>query len=1218
MTMEDCVIEAGDVISSDDRLSNSDEELRNWDRKITQKILLENSTSKIEEILEYVLTEYTRILKKNESDVKMKMLVKDIMLDHVKIFHISFPTCSIRTSKVSNYLEIMQSVLVIVCNLELDIARQIKIADATEYNKKIIEITERLIYILSIYLLSDNLSICHVLLKLHPRFDSRQWKDVMRVVYRHFLVMEPVCDKSIENFCRNYLLFQNLKAIINKKNHARTDSLLYSRFSMSPDSLKKNHKIRRILRPLSNSIIDLVDMLTDHKQSPVNNYFKYIENKKKEEDTPLSIYVDSDSEEDDIEILPNVVNFSNQDSSSSRVQGNDVVILVDDDDIKVEDEYRSPINNRVICLDDDSDCEVTMPSDKRSIPKKRLNLEPSYVGISFLDLISSPKETIPTLESPPYSVETESSPDDHLQITTETNDYENDLDMQGIEVTDLFKGSDNQMENEAVEKNESEVEGVVLPNDTELEKEAVQTCASESRATNEISATFPNTDEEVCLNPIQNESFLQQTSIDSILPTLHTENELNIECADTIGVDSDLDHCTKKDTQTIEKPESPPNGSFNLMHGLITPPKSDRISDDVTGNGSKNVYVPNIMSIESICYNGFQNIPLTTETSSYEHTPDLNREDEHNTHKTNEENTTYENYESPENLDLNSDHNLILRDSDQNLILHDSDQNLILHESIDIADCDVNHYTSTTDESPILNTSSTLELNDEINTEDDISSISVVPIENYHLPLSDMISSKQDSPDSTIKSTTCSSIRDESPMLNASSSLELNDEINTEDDISSISVIPMEDYHLPLSDMISSKQHSPDSTIKSTICSSITEKKSPNLSSESANYSDIIDDTRTCNINKSSSSSNNSENFVPSETKSVHRIKANGNLLKTSESKSISDKVIFTSSEKLSAPLSLFSKFEQLQSELVEKACSGPIEPMSMYVNSVDHSNSNDSLNTFSYSSPPHPPITEDSPISPPYEQIHAQDYQNHCDHLINNFSSTDNGVTTQIEARKLGQTVPVPIDRKRKLDDGRIKDTKIQLATKKVRFDGLPLIENEVLYEAKESMDEYRIRRDDAKLVYLQPQVPIRIESASELKEKEEQLRFRGLLHSTERSSGNTCIVKRVDYKHISGAVISPSGIRHTVSNLIHKNMDTSRVENIPSGYVPPLNGYSSGFRYNYETRPSNNSTFHRNYASGIQRSLNGDTSASYQIGPKRSRGRPRRAFNSHPKGPT
>ncbi|KAB0797609.1 hypothetical protein PPYR_08602 [Photinus pyralis] len=1020
MTMEDCVIEVDD--------KSCCEELTDWHREVTLKLFGESGTTKICDNLDYALQEYNRILKKYETNRGIKQILKDRILDHVKTFHSFLPKCSIWTG-ASSYIETMQNVLIILCNLELEMATDIKISNSMEYSTKIMEITERIVYILPIYLLGDNVGICHVLLKLRPRFQSRQWKDIMRVIYRHFLVMAPVYDKSKENFCRNYLLFQNLKAITNKKDHPRIDALLYSKFGLTSDVLKTNQKIRRILRPLSNSIIDLVDMLTDHKQSPINNYFKYMAKKKKEKETPLSIYLGSESEEEE-----DVPHFVKQVPCRSRLQDSDAVILVDDDNIKTE------ASNSIICLDDDSDCEVTVsPSEEKCTRKKPPDLPLPSPGLSFLDLIAIPNKTISTLESPPYSIETERSPasDDQFQ-SAETNFDENELDKaQRMEETCT---SADTITNEFLELSmPSTVEDKT--ENAEKESEAVETKESESHISSDSVAEI-QTEAETDINDKSEEN-----EPADIGPSSDTEQE----CTDNLDCTQNAEKCL-------------PNGGYNLMHGLITPPKSDRTSDDVV-TGAKNVYVPDIMRIDSICYDGFENLPLIAESSSYE---DAAAEDNEN--KRHEESQSYENYESPENLEE---------------LQVELDQNLELPESINISDINLNAV-----------------------CEDSSGDI-----------LADIVSTEEQSLDSSLFKSTPQTCVD-------------------------------------------------DAT------------KGP-----SANCDDLIDDTRT-----GGSKSDFHANLEP---------------------KQVIDKIIFTSSEKLSAPLALFSKFEQLQSELVENACSGPIEPMRILVNSAEHSNSNDSLGC---AISPCRPFPENSPTSPPFEQINTRDYQIHLDRYL---SSRKNGEVIRTEPHKT--IITVPTDRKKKLGEVDEKEIKPHVP-KKVRFDGLPLIENDILSEAKDSLARYKISKDDTKLVFLQPQVPIRIESMHELKEKEEVLKLRSKLYNS-NNTDNKYTIKRVDYKQVNGTVISPPEIRHSVSNLIHNNLN-STVEGIPSGYTPAVNGYTSGFRYNYETTASNNASSHRNYVSGVPYSYDAmhtyiPSSLSRTV-PRRGRGRPRRGFQYHPEGPT
>ncbi|KAK4877308.1 hypothetical protein RN001_009814 [Aquatica leii] len=1102
--MDDCIIEGIDTIISDEEI------VSNWDTKASRKIINKLSVCENEKVLDDVLRDYVWVLQHQALNFKLKKLLKEKIITHVKVFHLCCITTSNLPTELQSYWENMENVLVILCNLELDVVRHLKLDNIKDYKEKIVEVTTKLIYMLSVFLLNNNTRICHVLLKLSVRYDSRAWKDVMKVVYRHFLVMVPVKDKSEENFCRNYLLFQNYKKLTNKENHVKMDSVLFERFNMNPDIISKSRTLKKILLPSISSIIDLVDMLTDCRQTAVDNYFKHMNKKNRDDDyIPFSINLESDSE-DEVQL-----------TIGKKTNNNEI------SEIKIEDVIEETTNYydtaHVICVDDDSDVEeISLPIASKNSTKVP-SFERTETYVSFLDSIKIPGEV---------SEEPSTTTDEVLPSTPEETPStpENSIPSSPLPFLELYL--DNlKSKGQVLDTNVSDTIG---SNDLNTAEEKLESNTNDNQPEN---ATV--------------EQVLETNDLVVASEAVHTE-ELNIDTTLSEPITVELQPL-KITAKSVEVPTS--SGHFNFISGLITPPVSDRTNDDVipdnVSNGSKNVYVPNMISMDDISYHQYEsevevainnsvtltNSPMSNELGNESCTTDDGTADDNVETEllNNEVINTNLTIESQENFDKQVDENLDLNES------------LIIQE-----DLETQHVITETEKpemiAQVTELTASMDIDDSqhettLHSEDE-------QIASENLTLVDMVLDDSQLPTSEI-----------------------------------IEIVFNKHPVLPTLNISSDKIDS----YEANIC-----KSSEPIDANCSSANKTFEEGSYKNVSKIQASVSMGE--IINGMSSMIPAKLNGdNISKASKTKpsctSYSpEKVIYTSSERVSAPLSVFSKFEQAQSELVENAFSGPIEPMYSYSNvHSDHSNSNDSLRSFPYIRPqskakPVSNSTADSPISPPFEHIQSQEYESHLmsvdyDHLISTINTPLSHITKVSDPKSKihnKKQVNLPSEsissRKRKLDVGvnQQKKTKVNFGPTEVRIiprDDSKLIEDEVLEEASESMKEYKICANDVKLVYLQPQIPIKIESISELQEKEQQLKIRGLLHNaTDRlhPSDNSCILKRIDYKKIAKQMehsvsSSERNFGHKISNLISKPMESAPIDSIPSGYIPPMNGYSS-----------------------------------------------------------
>lgn len=101
----------------------------------------------------------------------------------------------------------------------------------------------------------------------------------LTIYFRHYIAKQYLRDRSDESFCRYYLIFQRWKNTANIAQHAPMEKILYFRFNKKKEDLTNNLMLKKILSPAPDSIVDVVDILTNSHQTSVDAYFKYIEEK---------------------------------------------------------------------------------------------------------------------------------------------------------------------------------------------------------------------------------------------------------------------------------------------------------------------------------------------------------------------------------------------------------------------------------------------------------------------------------------------------------------------------------------------------------------------------------------------------------------------------------------------------------------------------------------------------------------------------------------------------------------------------------------------------------------------------------------------------------------------------------------------------------------------------------------------------------------------------
>ncbi|KAF5279091.1 hypothetical protein FQA39_LY05769 [Lamprigera yunnana] len=1232
--------------NQEDKVVISDEEIvTNWNIKASRKITVKLTVFQNIKVLDEVLREYVLVLHRQAVNFKMKQLLRDKILTHVKVFHLCCTSADILPVELEGYWESMEKVLIVLMNLELDLVRQMSKDDnAGFYRKRIVEITTKLIYTLSVFLLNNDTRICHVLLKINTRYDSQPWKDVMRVVYRHFLLMVPVKDKTMENFCRNFLLFQYYKSLLTGDRHPKIDIMLFERFSMSPDLIHNSKRLKRMLMPPAylTCSMSVMDMVTNHGSAAVQNYFLHIKKTTEDQDNliPLSINLESDSED---ELLEFPLNSSSGRRIQRRIRSSTI------EEIKVE-EIEMPTTNykkgHVICLDDDdSDVEeVLLPIVSRST----ITIESSeirQVRASFLDSIDISDEEFDEPSSPVPEESVKACTSDHLLSTSETTT--NVIPFLDVYLQKLRECEDNECNSSTSDNDEcnshtpENVEAnvaIATANLSIQDSIAEKTISDIESIENGIVAVVEETSQVT-----NNLSIIQQ------LEPTEISDKMQVESAAAEVIQPEYLKSSERSPTSCE--------NFNFISGLITPPVSDRTSDDIVpdlnqvSNGRKNVYIPNMISMDDIGYQFESEMESLMNNSDVMVDNLLVSDKSHNDNAAVEEQTKCQ-----DDINLSIDHVVESETDEYNVA---SIGNLLEIERTDSnIDCTGNEDIN-------------VETIEEYGTSDNLTPVDMV-LEDYHLPISE------------IKENILSIL----PVPHVSHS-----------DISSMNVVEKEP----------------------TIVESINENILSNVStSSSISTNDIIvtsNNPYTENVTKIQAS-------VPIINEAI---KLNGDTVKLAKPRTSaitfnSDKVIFTSSERVSAPLSVFSKFEQAQSELVENAFSGPLEPLYNYAKlNLEHSNSNDGLNfsskytiskqkvsrvsnldegsltaarysipqqevlrtdtsehtnlrddlhsTFKYSrqqisraassehsnlgdtvhsklqycrqqqkvskssalqfnsdnslhsSSKFPRLHEKnlrirtlpSSVCSSHEPIQIPEYKNNImrvdyDHLMKTISSPICKMpkTVPIGERSDHQEHKHTSSRKRKMDininrhkKGKVVKfggTKIMIIPPKEESRLDPkLLEDQVLREAKDSMKEYQIHGNDVKLVYLQPQIPIKVESVNQLVEKERQLKFRGFLHSAEGlHSDKSCIVKRIDYKknikQVKNSIPITKNclIGHKISNLINIPPEDIRIDSIPSGYVPPLHGYATVHGHQSSNTMEQQQTFNNHQQKQSSNTLN------------------------------
>lgn len=302
-------------------------------------------------------------------------------------------------------------------------------------------------------------------------------------------------------------------------------------------------------------------------------------------------------------------------------------------------------------------------------------------------------------------------------------------------------------------------------------------------------------------------------------------------------------------------------------------------------------------------------------------------------------------------------------------------------------------------------------------------------------------------------------------------------------------------------------------------------------------------------------------------------------LKKSNNKTSKNNKILYTSKERINVSLTNYTEFEQ--------AFSGPIHALNHTSEYMPIFKPMPTVQNASYDTSVNSP-EQSSPISPPYEDIHAQEYRSHVlsvnsNNLIVtnpeiNTTTVNNEVNREI---RLPEIVPSVTRRRRKAN----ADGTPAAPTKKHRVNFGPtevrIIPNETehkmpkdAYGAAESMEEYRITPEDDKLFRNQITVPVKLESFMELEKKQKELKIQAMINAAialnegkrfANRKEETCIVKRIDFHKMPDTVrtpiITPDPLR--TSMYTSKPYSTIKEPTIPRSYVPPIRTIASGKCY-------------------------------------------------------
>ncbi|XP_044766787.1 uncharacterized protein LOC123322823 isoform X2 [Coccinella septempunctata] len=240
---------------------------------------------KLVSIMKEYITAITERAIHFEDIVRLQEMVEHHM-EHIYWFYQDSDICF-----SDMYLDYMEHIMTFYVNLTLRVLlvlkKKIKVTQ-----KKVMDMTQKVIKRLSFYLLQNEYHIFHVLIRQTTTLVDGMIKDVMNILnsnickqmfrnlYMHFLVLTPVRDMSDEAFCRAFILFENWKAFEDYKQDEKIDECIKNIFNRDVRTIRDNEFLSKILTPKASIMSELMKVM-GCDPSITKAYFDYIKSKQK-------------------------------------------------------------------------------------------------------------------------------------------------------------------------------------------------------------------------------------------------------------------------------------------------------------------------------------------------------------------------------------------------------------------------------------------------------------------------------------------------------------------------------------------------------------------------------------------------------------------------------------------------------------------------------------------------------------------------------------------------------------------------------------------------------------------------------------------------------------------------------------------------------------------------------------------------------------------------
>lgn len=204
---------------------------------------------------------------KTETKDFSKLKLKNLLIKHINNLYLY--KSAINDKCNDEYMNKMVEIVTFLCNLEMESMCK---------DDKNIDVAQRILNYLNLYLYGSEMYIEHVLMKLKPIK-----RLVLAHVFRYFFKKYEVEDSSDEGFCREYILLLKWKEIDPQEATQSTiNAILYNLYKKTSDSIQENDFLRNILMPSYESSTDVLLHILNSTSSLVNKYFEFKSNKSKE------------------------------------------------------------------------------------------------------------------------------------------------------------------------------------------------------------------------------------------------------------------------------------------------------------------------------------------------------------------------------------------------------------------------------------------------------------------------------------------------------------------------------------------------------------------------------------------------------------------------------------------------------------------------------------------------------------------------------------------------------------------------------------------------------------------------------------------------------------------------------------------------------------------------------------------------------------------------